>query len=55
MVVRVGIILKSLCLLLISVTLGAVDYKNWLPLVPQALGSLARSGEPNGINMEMNG
>ena len=55
MIIKVRIILMSLCLLLISVTLGAVDYKNWLPLVPQTLGGLVRSGEPNGINMEMGG
>ena len=47
--------LMSVCLLLISATAGAVDYKNWLPLVPETLGGLARSGAPDGINMEMSG
>ncbi len=49
------IILISLCVLLVSVSASAVDYKNWIPLLPEKLGGLARSGEPDGVNMEMGG
>jgi len=49
------IILLAVCLLSISVAVGATDYKSWLPLIPDTLGGLARSGEPDGINMEMGG
>ncbi len=49
------IILASLCLVLISISADAADYKSWQPLVPNTLGGLARSGEPDGINMEMSG
>ena len=45
----------AVCLLSISVAVGATDYKSWLPLIPDTLGGLARSGEPDGINMEMGG
>lgn len=34
---------------------GATDYKNWLPLIPETLGDLAKSGDPDVINMEMSG
>ena len=49
------IILLAVCLLSISVAVGATDYKGWLPLIPNTLGGLTRSGEPDGINMEMGG
>ena len=45
----------AVCLLSISVAVGAADYKGWLPLVPNTLGGLPRAGEPDGINMEMGG
>lgn len=49
------IILLAFCLLLVSFTAGAADYRGWLPLIPNTLGGLARAGEPDGINMEMGG
>ncbi len=49
------IILLAVYLLSISVAVGATDYKSWLPLIPNTLGGLTRSGEPDGINMEMGG
>jgi hypothetical protein len=47
--------LLALCLLLFSVTAGATDYKAWVPLLPDTLAGLTRSGKPDGINMEMSG
>jgi hypothetical protein len=47
--------LMSVCLLLISVTAAASDYKAWIPLLPDTLAGLSRSGKPDGINMEMSG
>jgi hypothetical protein len=49
------IILMATCLLLVSVWVDATDYKGWLPLIPETLGNLAKSGDPDGINMEMSG
>ena len=49
------IILLATCLLLVSVWVDATDYKSWLPLIPETLGNLAKSGDPDGINMEMSG
>ena len=43
----------ALCLLLFPVSAEAIDYKGWIPLLPAALGGNARSGEPDGMNMEM--
>jgi hypothetical protein len=45
----------SVCLLLISVTAAASDYKAWIPLIPDMMGGMGRSGKPDGINMEMSG
>ena len=47
--------LLALYLLLFSVTAGATDYKAWVPLLPDTLAGLTRSGKPDGINMEMSG
>ena len=49
------IILMATCLLLVSVWVDATDYKGWLPLIPETLGGLAKSGDPDGINIEMSG
>ena len=46
-------LLVLVCLLLAPVPLGATDYKQWLPLLPETLGDLDRSGKPDGMNMEM--
>ena len=45
----------TLLLLLFSATAGASDYKAWLPLLPDTLGGMRRSGEPEGMSMEMGG
>lgn len=49
------IILMATCLLLVSVWVDATDYKGWLPFIPETLSNLAKSGDPDGINMEMSG
>lgn len=51
----VRIVLISFCLLLVSVSVGAADYKQWIPLLPGKLGGLPQSGKPDGMNMEMGG
>ncbi len=55
MYTKVRIILISICFLLVSVSVYATDYKQWIPLLPGTLCGLAQSGEPDGINMEMGG
>jgi hypothetical protein len=52
---KVRIMLMATCLLLMSMNIHAADYKNWLSLLPETMGDLARKGKPDGINMEMNG
>ena len=55
MYTKVRIILISICFLLVSVSVYATDYKQWIPLLPETLGGLAQSGKPEGVNMEMGG
>lgn len=45
----------ALGLLLFSMTAGASDYKAWIPLLPDTLGGMGRSGEPDGMNVETSG
>jgi hypothetical protein len=47
------IMLPVVCLILISVTAGASDYKTWIPVLPDAISGMKPSGKPNGMNMEM--
>ncbi|HID30606.1 MAG TPA: hypothetical protein EYP19_11460 [Desulfobacterales bacterium] len=42
-----------LSLLLFPVSAEAIDYKAWIPLLPGTLGGNPRSGDPEGMNMEM--
>ena len=49
---KVSVVL-ALCLLLFPVSAEAVDYKAWVPLLPDTLGGNPRSGEPEGMNMEV--
>jgi hypothetical protein len=42
-------------ILLITAVVGAKDYKTWTPLLPETVAGMARSGEPDGMNMESNG
>jgi hypothetical protein len=44
-----------LCLFLLPTTAQALDYKAWLPILPDTVAGMARSGEPQGMNMEMGG
>ncbi len=55
MYTKVRIFLISICFLLVSVSVYATDYKQWIPLLPGTLGGLTQSGKPDGINMEMGG
>lgn len=55
MKIKYRIVLVSVCLLLISVTASASDYKDWIPLLPETVGEMQRSGKPDGMNMEMGG
>ena len=47
------IILMAVCLLSISVDVGAIDSKNWLPFIPGTLGGLNASGPPVRFDMDM--
>jgi hypothetical protein len=51
---RLSMIL-ALGFLLLPAVSGALDYKTWIPILPQRLGSLQTSGEPDGMNMDMGG
>jgi hypothetical protein len=47
------IVLVAVCLLLMSVAVGAIDSKSWLPFVPSTLGGLNASGPPVHVDMDM--
>jgi len=51
---RLSVVL-ALCFLLLPAVAGALDYKAWFPILPQKLGSMQISGEPDGMNMDMGG
>jgi hypothetical protein len=51
---RLSVVL-ALCFLFLPEVAGALDYKTWFPILPQRLGSLQTSGEPDGMNMDMGG
>lgn len=40
---------------LFSLTASATDYRDWVPLLPDSLGGMGRSGDPEGLNMDMSG
>jgi hypothetical protein len=42
-------------MVLMTAVAGAKDYKTWAPLLPETVAGMARSGEPEGMNMESNG
>lgn len=48
-------VILGLCMGLITVSAFAADYNNWLTLVPGKLGGMAKSGKPDGMNMNMGG
>ncbi len=49
------ILMSVLCLLLVPSLADASDYKDWIPLLPDSIGGLSKSGDPDGANMEMSG
>ena len=49
------VLLIVFAFLMTAVMANAADYKVWMPLMPEELGGLKRSGDPEGMNMEMNG
>ena len=51
---RLSVVLV-LCFLFLPEVAGALDYKAWFPILPQKLGSMQTSGEPDGMNMNMGG
>ena len=42
-------------MLLAAPVVNALDYKDWLPLVPEKIGGLERQGDADGMNMEQSG
>jgi hypothetical protein len=48
-------VFMALCFLFLPEVAGALDYKAWFPILPQKLGSMQTSGEPDGMNMDMGG
>jgi len=49
------VIALALVLLLGASTASALDYKAWVPLLPESISGLDKAGEPNGANMEKSG
>ncbi len=47
--------LLALGFLLIPAIASALDYKIWLPLIPETLDNMPRKNDPEGMNMEMSG
>lgn len=43
------------CFLLFFSVANAADYKDWVPLLPESIGGYAKTGDPEGINMEQGG
>ncbi|MFO8091419.1 MAG: hypothetical protein R6U13_16385 [Desulfatiglandaceae bacterium] len=50
-----NILILSLYFLLASSIAHAVEYQGWIPLLPENIGGLEKSGEPSGMNMEQGG
>ncbi len=55
MKLRLRVMIIGLCIGLMAGSAAAADYNNWLKLVPGKLGGMAKSGTPDGMNMNMNG
>ncbi|MEF8823109.1 MAG: hypothetical protein V5B78_02070 [Desulfohalobiaceae bacterium] len=45
----------ALVFFLAASTANALDYTNWVPLLPESIGGLDKAGEPNGANVEKSG
>ncbi len=52
--IRAGVLALGWLAVFAGLSAGA-DYKAWVSLVPETLGGLQRAGDPNGMNMEMDG
>lgn len=48
----VTIFLIALGFILASSAVNALDYKDWIPLLPESIGELDKQGDPEGMNME---
>ncbi|MGM0452426.1 MAG: DUF4367 domain-containing protein [Thermodesulfobacteriota bacterium] len=48
----VTIFLIALGFILASSTANALDYRDWVPLLPESIGGLDKQGDPEGMNME---
>lgn len=48
-IVSIGVV----CLFLTVTAAGAADYRDWLPLLPDSIAGMKKSGEPKGVNMNM--
>lgn len=51
----ITVFMVSLCFILASSAINAFDYKDWVPLLPESIGGLAKQGAPEGMNMEKTG
>lgn len=49
------VVALALALFLGASTANALDYKDWVPLLPESIGGLDKSGEPDGANVEKSG
>ncbi|WP_027370055.1 hypothetical protein [Desulfovermiculus halophilus] len=45
----------GLGLLFFSVNASAMDYTNWIPVLPQSIAGVEQDGEPEGMNMDSGG
>ena len=50
-----AVLLAVVCFFAVVLAAGAMDYKNWLDLLPDKIDGLSPSGEPTGVNMESGG
>ncbi len=49
------VLIGIFCFFLMAAVAGAADYKNWLPLMPETVGGLEKSGQHEGFNMNSGG
>ncbi|MCF8052659.1 MAG: hypothetical protein K9L59_15560 [Desulfobacterales bacterium] len=44
-----------ICFLLVATPADAVDYREWIPVLPDSIDGMASAGESRGVNADMNG
>lgn len=49
------ILIGLLCLVCMTSTTFAADYKNWIPLLPASINGHEKDGDPDGANMQSEG